>query len=116
MRNEKSGLKQKLSTRTSLPCEKCEFTDRQIRELQGQTDEAKGNVKDTRKKLLPVFGDLQSTGKFELSLKVEEKLRERLKINSAANRLNVDWCTGWREACRQMAERKKNKCTFSRVL
>ena len=75
MRNNESGLKQKLSTRTSLSYEKCELTDRQIRELQSQTDDAKGNVNDSRKKLLLVFGGLQSTGKFELSLKVETKLR-----------------------------------------
>ena len=47
LRNKESGLKLKLSTGTSLPCENCEFTDRQIRELQSQTDEAKGNVNDT---------------------------------------------------------------------
>ena len=93
-----------------------EFTDRQIRELQSQTDEAKGNVNDTRRTLLPVFGGLQSTGKFELSLKVESKLRTRLKIKSSANRLYGVLCTGWREACRQVTERKKNKGAFSRVL
>ena len=94
MRNKKSGLRQKLSTKTSLPFENCQFKDRQIRELQSQTDEAKGNVNDTRRKLLPVFGDLQSTGKFELSLKVEAKLRKRLKIKSADNRLYGVFCTG----------------------
>ena len=63
-----------------------EFTNRQIRELQSQTDQAKGNVNDTHKKLLPVFGGLQLTGKFERSLKVEAKLRKRLKMKSAAKR------------------------------
>ena len=65
-----------------------EFTNRQIRELQSQTDQAKGNVNDTHKKLLPVFGGLQLTRKFERSLKVEAKLRKRLKMKSAANRLH----------------------------
>ena len=102
--------------RTSLPCEKYEFTDRKIRELQSQTDEAKRNDKDTRSKLLPVFRGLQTTGKVELNLKVEAKLRKRLKIKSAANRLHGVLCTGWSEACRQMAKMKKNKCAFSRVL
>ena len=81
-------MKQKLSTRTLLSCEKCEITNRQIRELQSQTGEAKGNVNDTCRKLLPVFGGFQSTGKFELSLKVEAKLRKILKIKSAGNRLH----------------------------
>ena len=87
MRNKDSGLKQKLSTGNFCPLEHSEFNmkNRQIRELQSQTDEAKGNVNDTHKKLLPVFGGLQSTGKFEPSLKVEAKLRKKLKIKSAAN-------------------------------
>ena len=102
-------MKQKLSTENFCPLEHSEFNlkNRQIRELQSQADEAKGNVNDTHKKLLPVFGGLQSTGKIELSLKVEEKLRKRLKIKSAANRPNGDLSIGWREACRQMAEKKR---------
>ena len=116
MRNKESGLKQALSTRNFCPFEHSEFKKRQIRELQSKTDEAKGNVNDTHKKLLSVFAGFQSTGKYELSLKVEEKLRKRLKIKSAANRPNGYLCSGWREACREVAERKKNKCAFSRVL
>ena len=87
-------MKQKLSTKNFCPFEHSEFKKRQIRELQSQTDEAKGNVNDTHKKLLPVFGGLQSTEKFGLSLEVEEKLRKRLKIKSAANRLYGVLCTG----------------------
>ena len=59
--NKESGLKLKLSMVTSLSCDNCEFTNRQTRELQSQTDEAKGNVNDTRRKLLTIFGGLQST-------------------------------------------------------
>ena len=76
----------------------------------------KGNVNDTRRKLLAVFKGLQSTGKFKLSLKVEAKLRKRFKIKSAANRVHGVLCTGVSEACRQVTERKKNKCAFPRVL
>ena len=46
---------QKLRRKRHFRGENCEFMDKEIMELKSQTDKTKGNVKDTRRKLLLVM-------------------------------------------------------------